>query len=146
MTSESKSLEASIRRPIALSIVSAFTFILGLAGTLSATIIGVAVLSRPINIPSIYVNVTILWFVIGPLLILSGYNLWKMKKWAAQLAAIIYFLDLITYPIIFGIDIGYIVGGPINIICLILIALSWGHLQPPSILSHLTQEIKKWCS
>ena len=145
MASKSKNLEAHAGRPIVLSIVSVITFILGLAGTLSAIILGVAVLALPIAIDfsasfrDRCIFLTILWFVVGPLLILAGYNLWKMKKWAGQLAAIIYLFDLIAV-FIFGIDIDYIFTGVINIIILVLITLSWGHLQPPSLFSHLPQE------
>ena len=125
MTSE------NLGRPRVVSIISVVTFVLGLAGTLSAIIVGVAVLSRPnINIPTLYVNVAIFWFVAGPLLILSGYNLWKMKKWAGQLAVIIYLFDLITAPFIFGVDIDYIIFAVMDITTLTLIALAWKHLQP----------------
>ena len=127
----SKNPEPCIGRPRVVSIISVVTFFLGLAGTLLAIIFGVAVLS-PVNIsiPTLYVNVAIFWLVAGPLLILSGYNLWKMKKWAAQLAAIIYLFDLITAPFIFGIDIGYIFAAVMDITTLTLMALAWKHLQP----------------
>ena len=118
-------------RPMVASIVSVVTFLLGFAGTLAMIIfvVGVSFLPRSVNIPSVYVYAAFFWLVVGPLLILAGYNLWKMKKWAGQLAAIIYLFDLITAPFIFGIDIGYIFAGVMDIIILVLIAVAWKHLQ-----------------
>jgi hypothetical protein len=116
-------------RPTVVSITSAIIFLSGFVWTVSATIASVAMMYTPL--PSIFVIATIFCLVAGPLFILSGYNLWKMKKWAAQLAATILLLDLISTPFIhlsapfLGIGVGWIA----DIIMLVLIALAWKHLR-----------------
>jgi len=120
-------------RPTVVSITSVIVFLSGFVWTVSATILGVAMMYIPL--PSIFVIATIFCLVAGPLFILSGYNLWKMKKWAAQLAATILLLDLISTPFMhlsapfLGIGIRGILALIADIIMLVLIALAWKHLQ-----------------
>jgi hypothetical protein len=127
MTAEKSELPV---RPTVVSITSVIIFLSGFALTVAATILGVAMMYIP-PLSSIFVIATIFCLVAGPLFILSGYNLWKMKKWAAQLAATILLLDLISTPFIhlsapfLGIGIGWIA----DIIMLVLIALAWKYLR-----------------
>ncbi|MCK4482356.1 hypothetical protein KAU55_03960 [Candidatus Bathyarchaeota archaeon] len=115
-------------RPIMASITSVIIFLLGFALTVAATIAGVGMVMILPPLPSIYVIGTLFGLVAGPLLTLSGYNLWKMEKWAAQLAATILLFDLILAPS-YGIDIGRLLPVIMNIIILVLIALTWKHLR-----------------
>jgi len=123
MTAEKSELPV---RPTVVSITSVIIFLLGFALTVAATIAGVGMMY--IHLPSIYVIVTLFGLVAGPLLTLSGYNLWKMKKWAAQLAATILLFDLIL-ALLYGIDMRYRLPSIMNIIILVLIALAWKHLR-----------------
>jgi len=130
MTAEKSELPV---RPAVVSITSVIIFLSGFVWTVSATILGVAMMYIPL--PSIYVIATIFCLVAGPLFILSGYNLWKMKKWAAQLVATILLLDLISTPFIhlsapfLSIGIRDILALMTDIIMLVLIALAWKHLR-----------------
>jgi len=121
-------------RPMIVSITSVIIFLSGFVWTVSATILGVAMMYiQPL--PSIFVIATIFLLVAGPLFILSGYNLWKMKKWSAQLAAIIVLFDLMSTPFVhlsapfLGIGIRDILAWIADIIILVLIALSLKHLR-----------------
>jgi len=111
-------------RPLVVSIASVIIFLLGFALTVAATIAGVGmVMIRP-PLPSIYVIATLFGIVAGPLLTLSGYNLWKMKRWAGQVAMIIVLFDLISTPFIhlsIPISMGDILAWIGDIIILILI-------------------------
>jgi len=122
------------KRSMVISLVSIIAVFLGIVGTLSAIMLSV-ILSMPIDVSTSFrdhgVFLSILWFVAGPLLILAGYNLWKMKKWAAQLTATIILFDLVTSPFvnsfIFTIPIGAgdVLAWVIDIIILALIASAW---------------------
>lgn len=125
MTAEKSELPV---RPTVVSIASVIIFLLGFALTVAATIAGVGMVMILPSLPSIYVIGTLFGLVAGPLLTLSGYNLWKMKKWATQLAATILLFDLILTPF-YGIDIGRLLPVIMNIIILVLIALAWKHLR-----------------
>ena len=116
--------DEEIVRPVVVCIASVILFLLGFVLTISAIIV-IAVTYLPLQ--SIHVTVIVISLAIGPLLILTGYNLWKMKKWAAQLAAIIVLFDLISIPFIhllIPLDIGDILALIGDIIILILISQS----------------------
>jgi hypothetical protein len=123
MTAEKSELPV---RPTVVSITSVIIFLLGFALTVAAAIAGVGMVMILPPLPSIYVIATLFCLVAGPLFVLSGYNLWKMKKWAAQLAATIVLLDLILAPLI---GIHNILASIADIIILVLIALAWKHLR-----------------
>jgi len=114
--------------PWVVSIASVVIFLLGFALTVAVIIEGVAMMYIPL--PSMYVIAILLGLVLAPLLTLSGYNLWKMKKWAAQLAATIILLDLMSTLFIHSsapfLDI---LASIADIIILVLIAISWEHLD-----------------
>jgi hypothetical protein len=119
--------EELLARPIVVTITSAIVFLLGLFITVSSIIVAMAL--PYVSLSSIYVIVTIVGLVVGTLLVSASYNLWKMKKWAAQLAAIIILSDLISTPFIrvsasLGIGISDILAWIADIIILVLIALS----------------------
>jgi len=125
MTAEKSELPV---RPIVVSITSVIIFLLGFALTVTSVIVGVAMIYRPH--PSTSVIATLLSLVLAPLLTLSGYNLWKMKKWAAQLAATILLIDLISVAFIpSSSPFLAIFVGIAEIIILVFIALSWEHLR-----------------
>ena len=125
MTAEKSELPV---RPIVISITSAIIFLVGFVGTVASVIVGVAMMYRPL--PSTNVIATLLSLVLAPLLTLAGYNLWKMKKWAAQLAATILLIDLISTAFIPSstpfLDIFAAIA---EITILVFIALSWEHLR-----------------
>jgi hypothetical protein len=123
MTAEKSELPV---RPTVVSITSVIIFLFGFVLTVAATIAGVGMVMILPPLPSIYVIATLFCLVAGPLFILSGYNLWKMKKWAAQLAATIVLLDLILAP---SIGIHDILASIADITMLVLIALAWKHLR-----------------
>ena len=127
------------KRPLAISIVAIFTFFLGVSGAVLA-LIGLGAISQlsrvGVSLPfiGVFLYVIIAGLVMFPLLALAGYNLWKMKKWAAKLAVIIFLFDLVTAPFInllppFSLDAGDIVAMAINIICLVVIASAWKEFQ-----------------
>jgi len=122
-------------RPLTLSIVSLIIFFVGLSGTLIAVII-CSLLSLRSEI-SFYLSgseifVVILWFVIGPLLLIAGYYLWKMKRWAAWLAIAIVSFDLVTTPFLdlffYRIDLYSFLAWATDIAIILLIATVWKHL------------------
>lgn len=125
MTAEKSELPV---RPTVVSIASVIIFLLGFAVTVTATIAGVGMVMILPPPSSIFVIATLFGLVAGPLLTLSGYNLWKMKKWATQLAATILLFDLILAPF-YGIDIRQLLPSIMSIITLVLIALAWKHLR-----------------
>jgi len=119
--------EELLGRPIVVTITSAIVFLLGLFITVSSIIVAMAL--PYVSLSSIYVIVTIVGLVVGALLVSASYNLWKMKKWAAQLAAVIILSDLISTPLIrvsasLGIGISDILAWIADIIILVLIVLS----------------------
>jgi hypothetical protein len=111
-------------RPTIVSIVSVVIFLLGSVGLLLATIAWVGSLFLRLELPSFTLLAIMFWFVAGPCLILAGYNLWKRKKWAAQLTMAIILFDLIT-----AIVRGYIFTSVLDMITLASIGLTWKHLQ-----------------
>jgi len=122
-------------RPLTLSIVSLIIFFVGLLGTLSAVIICSLLSLRPEI--SFYFSgsemfVVVLWFVIGPLLLIAGYYLWKMKRWAAWLAIAIVSFDLVTTPFldlfIYKIDLYSFFAWATDMATILLIATVWKHL------------------
>jgi len=115
-------------RPTVASITSVIIFLVGFTLTVASVIVGVAMMYRPL--PSTSVIATLLNLVLAPLLTLAGYNLWKMKKWAAQLAATILLIDLISVAFIpASSPFLAIFVGIAEIIILVFIALSWEHLN-----------------
>ena len=129
----SKSIQTG--RPLTLSIVSLIIFFVGLLGTLSAVIICSLLSLRPEI--SFYFSgsemfVVVLWFVIGPLLLIAGYYLWKMRRWAAWLAIAIVSFDLVTTPFldlfIYKIDLYSFLAWATDIAIILLIATVWKHL------------------
>ena len=122
-------------RPLTLSIVSLIIFFVGLLGTLIAVII-CSLLSLKPEI-SFYFSgsemfVVVLWFVIGPLLLIAGYYLWKMRRWAAWLAIAIVSFDLVTTPFLdlflYKIDLYSFLAWTTDIAIILLIATVWKHL------------------
>ncbi len=81
-------------RPLVVSVAATVIFLLGLTGLLLAIIAGVGAVLLHVDLPAYYVLALVFWYTTGPCLILAGYNLWKQKKWAAQLAATIILLDV----------------------------------------------------
>jgi len=126
---------SEVKRPLAISIVAIFAFFLGVSGAILVLIeLGaISQLSRVgVSLPFIGVLLYVLisGLVIFPLLALAGYNLWRMRKWAAKLAVIIFLFDLVTAPFInllppFSLDAGDVVAMALNILCLIGIASAW---------------------
>lgn len=115
-------------RPLIVSVVSVVIFLFGFALTAAAIIVGVAMMYIPLQ--NINAIVVLLGLVLAPLLTLSGYNLWKMKKWAAQLAATIIVIDLMSTPFTRSSELflGILVAIA-EIVILVLIAVSWKHLD-----------------
>ena len=122
-------------RPLTLSIVSLIIFFVGLLGTLSAVIICSLLSLRPEI--SFYFSgsemfVVVLWFVIGPLLLIAGYYLWKMRRWAAWLAIAIVSFNLVTTPFLdlffYKIDLYSFLAWTTDIAIILLIATVWKHL------------------
>jgi hypothetical protein len=115
-------------RPTVVSVTSVIISLVGFALTVASVIVGVELIYRPH--PSTSVIATLLSLVLAPLLTLSGYNLWKMKKWAAQLAATILLIDLISAAFMPSSSLFLaIFVGIAEIIILVFIALSWEHLR-----------------
>lgn len=115
-------------RPIVVSITSVIIFLFGLVGTVAAISVGVTMMYR--LVPSTSVIATLLSLVLAPLLTLAGYNLWKMKKWAAQLAATILLIDVISEAFIPSSTLLFtILAGIAEIMILVFVALSWEHLR-----------------
>jgi hypothetical protein len=122
------------RRPWIVTLVAVMVFAVGSIGLLSAIIASAGALFSHVDLASFYVA-AIFWCLVGPLLILAGYNLWKRKKWAAQVAGLIVVFDLAS-PLIPGllspspnIDIGVVSAWILDIATLILIFAAWKHLQ-----------------
>jgi len=111
-------------RPWVVSIASVLIFLLGLVGLLLGLVAGVGALLLQVAVPGYYALVITFWFVAGPCLILAGYNLWKKKKWAAQLATAIILFDIIT-----GTSQGHIDTLVIDMMFLVLIGSAWKQLQ-----------------
>ncbi len=114
----------SAGRPMIVSIVSVVTFLVGSVGLLLGVIAGVGALLLRVNLSGFHVLVIMFWFVLGPCLILAGYNLWKRRKWAAQLATATLLLDLASG--IVSVDILAVV---IDTTFLVLMGFAWKHLQ-----------------
>lgn len=122
-----------VSRPLAISIVAACSFLIGLIGTLAGGLLGLFLLQSPIVSTAFVQNstfLTFLWLVIGPILIYSSYNLFKMKKWAAQTVATVILFDLVASPLFVVISqssIGatYILGWSVDVIMLLLLASAW---------------------
>jgi tryptophan-rich sensory protein len=68
-----------------------------------------------------------------PLLAIAGYNMWKMKQWAAKLAVAVYLVDSLTTPFFSlltnTLDEGDVSGLAINILFLVGIASAWKEFQ-----------------
>jgi hypothetical protein len=123
-------------RPLVVSIASLIVFLLGFALTVSAAIAAVAlgIITTYAQPPSVYIFAIVFGLFAGPILVLSGYNLWKMKRWSAKLAAIIVLFDLLSTPVIkfslsIDIGIGDILAWTADIIILTLTALSLKHMR-----------------
>lgn len=119
-----KENEANGGRPTVVSIVSVVIFLLGSVGLLLGTIAWIGSLFLRVDLPSFTLLAIMFWFVAGPCLILAGYNLWKRKKWAAQLTVAIILFDLVT-----AIVRGSIFTLVVDMITLASIGLVWKHLQ-----------------
>jgi hypothetical protein len=122
-----------VSRPLAISIVAACSFLIGLIGTLAGGLLGLFLLQSP-NVSTAFVQnstfLTLLWLVIGPILIYSGYNLFKMKKWAAQTVATVILFDLVASPLFLAMSqssIGAteILGWSVDVIMLLMLASAW---------------------
>ena len=123
----------SVSRPLALSIVAVCSFVVGLIGTLAGVLL-VLFLIQPIQPPNVSASfisnatfLTLLWIVLGPILVYSSYNLFRMKKWAAQTIAIIMLFDLVASPLYrvisqSGIGATNLLGWLIDIVMLLLLA------------------------
>ena len=122
-----------ISRPLAISIVAVCSFLMGLIGTSAGVMLGFFLL-LPLNVStSFIVNstfLTLLWLVGGPILVYSSYNLFKMKKWAAQTVAAVILFDLVASPLYViisqsSIDAIDVLAWSVDITTLLLLASSW---------------------
>jgi len=111
-------------QPLVVSVAAAVIFLLGLTGLLLAIIAGVGAVFLHVDPPAYYVLALVFWYIAGPCLILAGYNLWKQKNWAAQLAAAIILLDVVA-----AIGRGNISALAIDMLFLVLIGLAWIRLK-----------------
>ncbi len=122
-------------KPLVVSVISIVIFFLGSVGLLLGIVAGIELLLLPIDLPSFNILAIMFWCVAGPCLILAGYNLWKRKKWAAQLAALIVGFDLVSALIsrllspLSNIDMGDVLVLILDIATLALIVAAWKHLQ-----------------
>ena len=127
-----KMLEEKTRtsRPLVISIVAVCSFLLGFFGTLAGILLGLLLLlpldvSRSFIASSTYL--TLFWLVIGPILVYSSYNLFKMKKWAAQTVAAVLLFDLVTSPLFIiasqsGFDVTFFLAWSVSVVMLLLLA------------------------
>ena len=122
-----------ISRPLAISIVAVCSFLMGLIGTSAGAILGFFLL-LPLNVSTSFIAsstfLTLLWLVGGPILVYSSYNLFKMKKWAAQTVAAVILFDLVASPlyvIVSQSSIGAIdvLAWSVDITTLLLLASAW---------------------
>ncbi|HUW48718.1 MAG TPA: hypothetical protein VMW36_08245, partial [Patescibacteria group bacterium] len=96
-------------------------------------LLGLFLLQPPIVSTAFVQNSTflaLLWLVMGPILIYSSYNLFKMKKWAAQTVATVILFDLVASPLFLAIsqssiDAMDILAWSVDIIMLLLLASAW---------------------
>jgi len=126
--------KTSAGRPLIVSVISMVIFLLGSVGLLLGIIAGVGLflnadLLRP------YVSTIVFWYVGGPCLILAGYNLWKGKKGAALLAALIVVFDSMS-PLIDGslptsanVGMRVVLAWILDIATLVLLVAAWKHLR-----------------
>ncbi|UCE29156.1 MAG: hypothetical protein JSV85_07905 [Candidatus Bathyarchaeota archaeon] len=108
-----------------VSIVAVVIFLLGSGGLFLGIIAVVAASFVRVNLPSF--DLLVLLFgsvVIWPGLILAGYNLWKRKKWAGQLAVAIKLFDCML-----AIVRGNVFALTLDVIILASIGLAWKHFQ-----------------
>lgn len=125
------------RRPLVVSAASVNILVLGSAGLLLGIFLAdVVVLFLPYAaIPRFDIFfVPFFWVAAGPILILAGYNLRKMKKWAAQLAAGIVLFDLIAALFLYSLwslfaHVGNILAWIWDVYTLVLIGGAWKHLH-----------------
>ncbi len=134
----------STSRRLAISIVATWSFLLGIAGTLAGIALGLLLLQPPArSLSTSFITygtfLTLLWLVIGPILIYSSYNLFKRKKWAAQMVAAVVLFDLATSPLFLiasqsSIDPLDFLAWSADIVILFLLAYAWNSLftrSPP---------------
>ena len=124
-----------LSRPLAISIVAAFSFLLGILGTLAAVLLSLFLLHpQPPNVSTTFIQnstfLTLLWLVVGPILAYSSYNLFKMKKWAAQVVAGVILFDLAASPpYVFltqsSVDVIDVLAWSVDVITLLLLASAW---------------------
>lgn len=124
-----------LSRPLAISIVAAFSFLLGILGTLAAVLLSLFLLHpQPPNVSTTLLQnstfLTLLWLVVGPILAYSSYNLFKMKKWAAQVVAGVILFDLAASPpYVFltqsSVDVIDVLAWSVDVITLLLLASAW---------------------
>ena len=125
---------AEAKRSLVISIIAILTFFLGVSGTVLA-LIGLGAISQlseiGVSLPNvgIYLYSMLIGLVLFPLLAIAGYNMWKMKKWAAKLAVVVYLFDSLTGPFVSLLtntfDIGNILALLINILVLVGLASAW---------------------
>jgi len=69
---------------------------------LAGALLGLFLLQPP-SVPTAFAQnstfLSLLWLVIGPILVYSSYNLFSMKKWAAQAVAAVILFDLAASPL-----------------------------------------------
>jgi hypothetical protein len=119
-------------RPLAISIVAVCSFLIGFVGTIAGMLLGLLLLRpQPQSVSTSFVAnstfLTLLWLMMGPSLVCSSYNLYKMKKWAAQAVAAIILFDLVASPLFLIasqslIDATDFLGWSLDIVLLLLLA------------------------
>lgn len=133
MVEEMLDEKTRVSRPLAISIVAVCSFLIGLIGTSAGAILGFFLLLPLNGSTSFTANstfLTLLWLVIGPILVYSSYHLFKMKKWAAQTVAAIILFDLAASPLYVivsqsSIDAMDVLAWSADIITLLLLASAW---------------------
>jgi len=122
-----------VSRPLAITIVAACSFSIGLIGALAGGLLGLFLLqpnSLPIAFQQNSTFLTIIWLVAGPILVFSSYNLFNMKKWAAQAVAAVILFDMVAGPLFVfltqsSIDAGDVLAWSLDAITLLLLASTW---------------------
>jgi predicted branched-subunit amino acid permease len=122
-----------ISRPLAITLVAACSFSIGLIGTLAGALLGLLIL-QPTSFPIAFTQnstfLSLLWLVVGPILVYSSYNLFNMKKWAAQAVAAVMLFDLIAGPPYVllaqpSIEPGDVLMWAFDVVMLLLLASAW---------------------
>jgi hypothetical protein len=117
-----------VSRPLAITLVAACSFSIGLIGALAGALLGLLLL-QPTSFPIAFTQnstfLSLLWLVAGPILVYSSYNLFNMKAVAAVML-----FDLIAGPPYVllaqpSIEPGDVLMWAFDVVMLLLIASAW---------------------